>query len=45
MFPGGKPWQAGRHLAPGLAALGRRGMAWQAELPAGVGGRDDGIRR
>jgi hypothetical protein len=22
MFPGGEPWQAGRYLAPGPAALG-----------------------
>jgi hypothetical protein len=34
MFHGGEPWQAGRHLAPGLAALGA-GLAGQAGLPAG----------
>jgi len=39
-FPGGEPWQAGGHLAPGPAALAP-GMAWQAGLPAGAGGRDD----
>ena len=36
-FPGGEPWQAGRHLAPGQRrrGVGAPGMASPAGLPAG----------
>jgi hypothetical protein len=44
-FPGGEPWQAGRRLAPGPAALGRRAWPGGPSYRPGTGGRDDDMRR